>query len=47
MQWNEYVKSMKGINLKQNSPVEIAGCWEGMNEYAPNLARFALDLLIT
>ena len=44
MRWNEYVKLMKGLNLKQKGSVEIIGFWEGMNEYAPDLAKFALDL---
>ena len=33
---------MKGLNLKQNGPLEIIEFWEGMNEYAPDLVRFAL-----
>ena len=44
VQWNKYVKSMKDLNLKQNGPVEIFEFWEDMNEYMPDLARFALDL---
>ena len=38
MQWNEYdiVKAKKGLNLKQNGPVEIIGFKKGMNEYAPD-----------
>ena len=33
---------MKGLNLKQNGPLENIEFWEGMNEYAPDLVRFVL-----
>ena len=45
MQWNDFVKSMKDLILKQNGPVEIIAFWKGMNEHASDLAIIVLEFV--